>query len=152
LGIRILVKEIHTGHIIKDQKGASSGRVVFTSAGSGMYSLCLSTNHTGWFSHELARVHFDLAVGGSVDLDHGKEEGDRLSDLAERARDLNYRIGEIRREQSMQRDREANFRNLSEAVNSKVVWWAFVQIIVLGITCMWQVRHLKGFFEAKKLV
>jgi hypothetical protein len=50
------------------------------------------------------------------------------------------------------KEREVQFRDKSEEVNSHVVWWTIVQLIVLGITGVWQARHLKGFFEAKKLV
>ena len=50
------------------------------------------------------------------------------------------------------KQRESEFRDSSEATNSKVVWWTILQFIVLGLTCAWQLRHLKGFFEAKKLV
>lgn len=49
-------------------------------------------------------------------------------------------------------EREAEFRDQSESTNSRVVWWTIAQIVVLGVTCLWQMRHLKGFFEAKKLV
>jgi len=33
-----------------------------------------------------------------------------------------------------------------------VLWWSLAQLIVLVIAGFWQMRHLKGFFEAKKLV
>jgi hypothetical protein len=41
---------------------------------------------------------------------------------------------------------------MSERVNSKVVWWTVYQMIVLALVAAWQLRHLKGFFVAKKLV
>jgi p24 family protein alpha len=58
----------------------------------------------------------------------------------------------IRREQQYQREREAEFRDTSESVNSRVIWWTIIQIIVLGVTGVWQMRHLKHFFQTKKLV
>lgn len=44
------------------------------------------------------------------------------------------------------------FRDQSELTNSRVVWWTILQILVLGVTCFWQMRHLKQFFVSKKLV
>lgn len=48
--------------------------------------------------------------------------------------------------------REERFRQTSENTNSRVLWWSIAQTIVLLLTGAWQMRHLKGFFEAKKLV
>ena len=48
--------------------------------------------------------------------------------------------------------REATFRELSESTNVRVLWWSVGQALVLVLTAYWQLRHLKSFFEAKKLV
>jgi hypothetical protein len=36
-------------------------------------------------------------------------------------------------EMDHEKEREAEFRNLSEKVNGRVVWWTLLQMIVLGI-------------------
>jgi hypothetical protein len=48
--------------------------------------------------------------------------------------------------------REERFRQTSESTNQRVLWWAIAQTCILLTTGFWQMRHLKGFFEAKKLV
>ena len=48
--------------------------------------------------------------------------------------------------------REERFRETSESTNQRVLWWAIAQTAILVITGMWQMKHLKSFFEAKKLV
>jgi hypothetical protein len=95
-------------------------------------------------------MHLDIAVGeAKVD-----EEGERehVNDLASKVRDLNSRLSDIRREQQFQREREGEFRALSEKTNSRAVWWSLVQCGVLLVTCAWQLRHLRKFFESKKLL
>lgn len=94
-------------------------------------------------------MHLDIAVGeAKVD-----EEGERehVKDLAGKVKDLNSRLADIRREQQFQREREAEFRNLSEKTNSRAVWWSIMQMVTLLTTCAWQLRHLRMFFESKKL-
>lgn len=94
-------------------------------------------------------MHLDIAVGeAKVD-----EEGERehVKDLAGKVRDLNARLADIRREQQFQREREAEFRSLSETTNSRAVWWSIAQLVTLLVTCTWQLRHLRHFFESKKL-
>lgn len=92
-------------------------------------------------------MHLDIAVGeAKVDEESEKEH---VKDLASKVRDLNHRLADIRREQQFQREREASFRSLSEATNSRAVYWSLVQILVLFYMCAWQLRHLRTFFESK---
>lgn len=48
--------------------------------------------------------------------------------------------------------REERFRATSENTNQRVFWWSLSQLIILVSMGFWQMRHLKSFFEAKKLV
>ena len=48
--------------------------------------------------------------------------------------------------------REERFRQTSESTNSRVLWWSLGQTCILLVMGAWQMRHLKSFFEAKKLV
>jgi len=48
--------------------------------------------------------------------------------------------------------REDRFRTTSESTNQRVLWWAVAQTFLLVIVGFWQMRHLRSFFEAKKLV
>lgn len=66
-------------------------------------------------------------------------------------RDLNKKVADIQREQRYLREVEAEFRNASEATNSRTVWWSLGQLAVLIGMGVWQMRHLKVFFEDKKL-
>jgi uncharacterized protein YukE len=94
-------------------------------------------------------MHLDIAVGeAKVD-----EEGERehVKDLAGKVKELNSRLADIRREQQFQREREAEFRVLSEKTNSRAVYWSVAQLATLLGTCAWQLRHLRKFFESKKL-
>lgn len=52
---------------------------------------------------------------------------------------------------NQQQEREAEFRDQSEATNSRVVRWTLIQIVVLSITCAWQLSHLRTFFIKQKL-
>uniref|UniRef100_A0A1D1XZ61 Transmembrane emp24 domain-containing protein 9 n=1 Tax=Anthurium amnicola TaxID=1678845 RepID=A0A1D1XZ61_9ARAE len=150
LGIQITVEELPHNSRLVNQKGPSSGTFTFTAVESGDHAICFRTNSSSWFSSTQVRLHLDMAIGDTgSDDDPG---ADHINDLSQRVRDLNHRIADIRREQNYQREREAEFRDQSELTNSRVVAWTIVQLIVLGITCLWQMRHLKSFFEAKKLV
>ena len=74
-----------------------------------------------------------------------------MSELSAKLRDLNQKLEDIRREQQYQREREANFRDLSELTNSRAVWYSIGQIVVLVATCAWQLSYLRAFFIKQKL-
>ncbi|NXA27992.1 TMED4 protein, partial [Ibidorhyncha struthersii] len=42
--------------------------------------------------------------------------------------------------------REERFRMTSESTNQRVLWWSIAQTIILILTGIWQMRHLKSFF------
>jgi len=148
VGIGVEVVESATDDILVKTLGPTEGKFTFTSHDAGDHSICLTTNYTSWFSHTHIRLYLDIVVGSTkTDLEHDRSH---VSGLAAKVRDLNEKLEEIRREQQYQREREADYRNLSESTNTRAVWYSIAQIVVIIATCAWQLRHLKRFFEDRK--
>ncbi|KAL1916490.1 uncharacterized protein VTP21DRAFT_5681 [Calcarisporiella thermophila] len=153
IGVQISAEEVSEHRNVLNLKSGTMGRFVFTAHESGSHLVCFSTNSTSWSKNHRLRFHIDMTSGRAGPLaDTEEAEKDALQMMVSRIRDLNNRVNDIRREQGYQREREVEFRDMSEATNSRVVTWAIVQIIVLGITCLWQMRSMHGFFVSKKLV
>lgn len=53
---------------------------------------------------------------------------------------------------SSAQDREENFRMISEDTNSNVLWWALAQTLIFISVGIFQMKYLKDFFIAKKVV
>lgn len=49
-------------------------------------------------------------------------------------------------------EREEKFRKTSEQTNRNILWWAVVQTLILVSIGIWQIKSLRDFFIAKKLV
>jgi p24 family protein alpha len=132
---------METGSSLVNTRGMPEGRFTFTSHDSGDHSICLSVQ-SAWFtpsSH--IRFYLDIVVGNArPDVDHDRSH---VSEVASKVRELNGKLEEIRREQQYQREREADFRDLSESTNARAVWYSVAQIVVLILTCAWQLRHLR---------
>ena len=77
---------------------------------------------------------------------------EKLSELQLRVRQILDQVERISKEQNYQRFREEKFRGVSEATMERVLWWALGQTATLVLMGAWQMKHLKGFFQAKKLV
>jgi len=147
LGILIHVDEMESSTSLVNTRGTPEGRFTFTSHDSGDHSICLSAHflQPTWFSPSShIRFYLDIVVGNArADLEHDRSH---VSEVASKVRELNGKLEEVRREQQYQREREADFRDLSEATNSRAVWYSVAQIVVLILTCTWQLRHLRVRF------
>ncbi|KAI9785785.1 MAG: emp24p/erv25p- protein [Geoglossum umbratile] len=156
LGINIWVDEaFDNDHRVVNVKGATKGSFTFSAAESGEHKLCftaISTAHNaGWTAGSLGAVKLslDMAIGTTSDIE-SSDKG-KIQDIVQKVKDLNGRLLDIKREQMFQRAREAEFRDQSESTNSRVVRWTLLQLAVLGITCAWQLSHLRAFFIKQKL-
>ncbi|KAL2867937.1 emp24/gp25L/p24 family protein [Aspergillus lucknowensis] len=157
LKILITVDEVFDNdHRVVNKRDSHSGRFTFSAADPGSHKICLTpeTNvaTSGWLSGSAAgavRITLDMAIGETSKIE--SEDKGKMSDLVQRVKDLNGRLQDIRREQVFQREREAEFRDQSEATNSRVVRWTLMQLAVLSVACAWQLSHLRSFFIKQKL-
>eukprot|EP00730_Choanoeca_flexa_P009624 TRINITY_DN1269_c0_g1_i2.p1 TRINITY_DN1269_c0_g1~~TRINITY_DN1269_c0_g1_i2.p1 ORF type:complete len:221 (+),score=34.76 TRINITY_DN1269_c0_g1_i2:66-665(+) len=130
----------------------AEGRFAFTAHESGEHTICLHTNSSRWFSGRTVRVHLELLVGENANDYQAISQKESLNSVETRLYQLISQTKQIANEQAYQRQREASFREISESTNERVLWWSIAQASVLVLTAVWQMRHLKSFFEAKKLV
>jgi len=140
------------GELVMNRMYASEGRFTFTSHTAGEHQICLHSNSTAWFGGGQLRVHLDIQVGEHANDYQQIAAKDKLTELQLRVRQLLDQVDQITKEQNYQRYREERFRQTSESTNQRVLWWSIAQTVILLVTGFWQMRHLKGFFEAKKLV
>lgn len=137
-------------HRVRNQRMESQGDFTFTAADSGEHRICYRALSGGWFHPSKVKVYLDVAQGSGSHIDSSNSK--KLNTLADRVRDINNKMGLIKVEQHLMREREAQFRNQSESTNASAVKWSIIQLAVLGLTCVWQLHHLRGFFMKQKLV
>uniref|UniRef100_A0A8P0PPG2 Transmembrane p24 trafficking protein 4 n=1 Tax=Canis lupus familiaris TaxID=9615 RepID=A0A8P0PPG2_CANLF len=153
LGMHVEVKDPE-GKVVLSRQYGSEGRFTFTSHMPGDHQICLHSNSTrmALFAGGRLRVHLDIQVGEHANNYPEIAAKDKLTELQLRARQLLDQVEQIQKEQDYQRYREERFRLTSESTNQRVLWWSIAQTAILLLTGIWQMRHLKSFFEAKKLV
>ncbi|KAI9643126.1 emp24p/erv25p- protein [Ciborinia camelliae] len=158
LVIYITVDEIFDNdHRVVFQTGSTEGRFTFTAADSGDHKICFTPHSTSGATKWLSALHpeggikftLDMAIGETSQIE-SNDKG-KINDIVQKVKDLNGRLQDIRREQVFQREREAEFRDQSESTNARVVRWTLIQLVILGITCAWQLSHLRSFFIKQKL-
>lgn len=95
-------------HRVISQKGSSTGRFTFTAADAGDHKICFTPSHStgqiGWFNGQAlggVKLTLDLAIGETSAIE--SEDKGKIQDIAQKVRDLNGRLQDIRREQVFQR-------------------------------------------------
>uniref|UniRef100_A0A452IFI3 GOLD domain-containing protein n=1 Tax=Gopherus agassizii TaxID=38772 RepID=A0A452IFI3_9SAUR len=130
------------------------GTFSFTSHLPGEHNICLQSNSTKLisFGGSKLRIHLDIRVG-----EHFLDEA--IAQAKDKVNEVNFRLGHlieqihhISKEQNYHREREEYFRLTSEETNNNILWWALAQTLILILVGVWQMKCLKDFFIAKKLV
>lgn len=157
-GLFITVDEVFDNdHRVVSQRGRGTGKFTFSAADSGEHRLCFTPTNVPatqgflFSGHQTGGIKFelDMAIGETSQIESSDKE--KMGEVVQKVKDLNARLQDIRREQVFQREREAEFRDQSELVNSRVVRWTLIQLFVLGATCAWQLSYLRAFFIKQKL-
>jgi len=151
LGMHVEAKDPED-KVLMSRTYETEGRFTFTSYTAGEHVVCLHSNSTAWFGGAQLRVHLNMETGEHTNDYQEIAVKDKLTEIQLRIRQLLDQSDQITKEQNYQRSREERFRETSESTNQRVLWWSIFQTFILLITGIWQMRHLKSFFEAKKLV
>ena len=102
--------------------------------------------------HRLLKFYLKMDIGQSSSDYEKVAKKEHLGSLGLELRKLNDRVKSILKEQHYMRENEAAFRDTSETCNAHVAYWSLGQTAILLVSGVWQIMHLKRFFEAKKLV
>lgn len=151
LQVTVDVEEIFDGdQRIVHQTNGPQGQFTFNTEESGEHRICIRPHSKGWLSKTKAKIELEMSVGSDAVLDSKRKI--TMESLHGKIESLIAKINRIKDEQKLMRDREALFRDLSEQVNSGAMWWTIVQLIVLIMTCIWQMKHLSTFFVKQKVM
>ncbi|KAM9835116.1 transmembrane emp24 domain-containing protein 11 isoform 1-T1 [Syngnathus typhle] len=173
LGVTVTVRDPNHEVLMSKRYGIFA-KFTFTAHASGQHFLCFQTNSTSFsvFAGERLKLHLDVQIGEHVMNPKADRTKDNLKTLEYGLEHLIDQMVLITKQQDYQRigqniditfqkfggtcccqqEKEEFFRQTSEDTHSTVLWWAVVQTILLLLVGFWQMKQLKDFFIAKKLV
>ncbi|XP_060903543.1 transmembrane emp24 domain-containing protein 11 [Labrus mixtus] len=153
LGVTVTVRDPNH-EVLMTKRYGKFGKLTFTAHASGQHYLCFQSNSTRFsvFAREKLKLHLDVQMGEHTIGHSTAKTKDNMALLESSLRHLLEQMMYIIRQQEYQREKEEVFRQISEETNSKVLWWAVVQTSILLSVGFCQMKRLKDFFIAKKLV
>ncbi|XP_061691260.1 transmembrane emp24 domain-containing protein 11 [Syngnathoides biaculeatus] len=153
LGVTVTVRD-PDHEVLMSKRYGIFAKFTFTAHASGPHFLCFQSNSTRFsvFAGERLKLHLDVQIGDHAVNPKGDAAKDKLKTLEYSLQHLIDQMVYITKQQDYQREKEETFRQISEETNSTVLWWAVVQTFLLISVGFWQMKRLKDFFIAKKLV
>ncbi|NXK41186.1 TMD11 protein, partial [Piprites chloris] len=143
-----------SGEVLLSKLYGPQGTFSFTSHLSGEHIICFQSNSTRLLAiaGSKLRIHLDVRVGEHFFDESAVQAKEKVDEVHVRLVHLIEQIQHVSKEQDYEREREEKFRKTSEETNSNILWWAIVQTLLLISVGIWQIKSLRDFFIAKKLV
>ena len=128
-------------------------RTAFTSSLLGDYLICYAVANPRWGgTPRKVKVQSRIDFGEHA-IDYTElAKQEHMSAIELEIRKCSDKLKSIRSEHGYQVKREELFRDTSESTNSRVMWWTLFQTLILTVSAVYQIYHLKSFFKSKKLV
>lgn len=137
--------------VLLDVNSNPQGRFAFHTDVSGIYRMCVKTNTSRWYgTGAVLRVDMEIDVG---DVEEDYEElaiREGLTTLELSVKKMVDKASSIRSEQSYQKRREWEMRDVNESTNERVAWWSVIFLTIVIVSNAWQSWHLSKFFKSKK--
>ena len=128
------------------------GKFSFTSQLQGPHRICVTSPSAGWFG-TVKKSRFSLKLDTTNDnLAHDKiVSKDEIHHLKDISTQIVTRLQEVEKGQEYSREKEAKFRDESEDINSRIMWFTIFQTLIILIAGVWQILSLRSFFISRKI-
>jgi len=130
----------------------TSGRYQLAAYMDGSYKYCFS-NFASSQAPKIVKFTFDVDEPkkpvAKETLDKEAEEQDKLGEMIVQ---LTQQLRGVKQEQAYMEVRDRVHRSISDSTNSRVVWWAFFESLILVAMTGGQVFYLKRFFEVRRVI
>eukprot|EP00697_Spironema_sp_BW2_P016111 gnl/Spiro4/7223_TR3772_c0_g1_i1.p1 gnl/Spiro4/7223_TR3772_c0_g1~~gnl/Spiro4/7223_TR3772_c0_g1_i1.p1 ORF type:complete len:216 (+),score=65.43 gnl/Spiro4/7223_TR3772_c0_g1_i1:41-649(+) len=131
------------GEVYYSAEREQEGKFNFKTSKTGLYRFCFS-NQMSTLTPKT--ISFQLDVGASG---RALAKQDQLTPLEARMNQLLSYIADVTHTMQYMRVREKAHAATADSTNQRVLWWSFIEMIVLVLMCCWQIYSIRMFFEVK---
>lgn len=135
--------------VFSRQVSNERGQLSFSTVSEEAHELCISS--TGKTVDPL-RFNFAFEVGQGDGYYEEMATQEHMDKLQLAVVKLNDELSQILSEADYMKEKEMDFHTKSEHMNTAAQYWPILQVAILLITGVFQAKHLKSFFQSKRLV
>mmetsp|Transcript_8422 Transcript_8422/g.9125 ORF Transcript_8422/g.9125 Transcript_8422/m.9125 type:complete len:210 (-) Transcript_8422:122-751(-) len=148
-GVVVTVTDPTGNEAFKTTAKGGEGKFALTTQASGSFKVCMVTTTSHWIkANKKVKMSLKLDIGESVNTEE-LVKGSDMSSLGLAILKINNSTKDLIKNQEFNRDKEADFREESESLNSRIVWCTLLQTAVVLLSGIWQIMSLKSFFAKR---
>eukprot|EP00511_Aplanochytrium_stocchinoi_P013957 CAMPEP_0204887886 /NCGR_PEP_ID=MMETSP1349-20130617/19071_1 /ASSEMBLY_ACC=CAM_ASM_000710 /TAXON_ID=215587 /ORGANISM="Aplanochytrium stocchinoi, Strain GSBS06" /LENGTH=233 /DNA_ID=CAMNT_0052050979 /DNA_START=72 /DNA_END=770 /DNA_ORIENTATION=- len=137
------------GVILLNKKAEEKGRFAHHALEAGMHKICIvpAKDSKPWPSHD-STAKFRLVIevqAKETQLSADIARKNHVTHLEEAVMEMENKIELLLKNLDYNSQQEKHFRDQSERINSRIIFWSLVQTTLLLVSGIWQIIHLKGF-------
>jgi len=133
--------------VIYEAYRESDGKLSFTTETEGLHKFCFS-NKMSSVTEKV--VNFQIVDEDTEEAKPAKPED--IHPLEKAILQLSDSLHSIQTENKYMRLRERAHRNTSESTNARVLWFSFIETIILIAMSLYQIQYFRSLFEVRKTV
>lgn len=149
--------------IFKDPSGRSAysrevlpadveGKVTHMTTTTGEYQVCISCASSKWFNTQLLKWSLSIELGDTdINIDDLAKK-DHVNSVHLKLQAIARRVEAMQAENDYERVQEEKFQKTSEAINSRVVWFSVLQLLLLCACTLVSIFYLVRYFHAHKII
>ncbi|CDJ46064.1 emp24/gp25L/p24 family domain-containing, transmembrane protein, putative [Eimeria brunetti] len=149
--------------VFKDPTGVSAysrevlpadveGKVTHMTTTTGEYQVCISCASSKWFNTQLLKWSLSIELGDTdINIDDLAKK-DHVNSVHLKLQAIARRVEAMQAENDYERVQEERFQRTSEAINSRVVWFSVLQLLLLCACTVVSIFYLVRYFHAHKII
>ncbi|OEH77124.1 transmembrane emp24 domain-containing protein 9 [Cyclospora cayetanensis] len=128
------------------------GKVTHVTTTPGEYQVCISCSPSKWSSTQLLKWSLSIELGDTdVNTDElAKKE--HVNSVHLKLQAIARRVEAMQAENDYERVQEERFQRTSEAINSRVVWFSVLQLLLLCACTLASIFYLVRYFHSHKII
>ncbi|XP_021748825.1 transmembrane emp24 domain-containing protein p24delta3-like [Chenopodium quinoa] len=136
------------GNNLYHKENVTHGQFAFTTTEIGNYVACFWVDG----NHQSATLNLDWKIGiAAKDWDSVAKQ-EHIEGVELEFRKLESAVESIHQNLLYLKNREAEMREVSEKTNARVAWLSIMSLSVGIVASLFQVWHLKRYFQKRKLI
>merc|ERR1711990_959798 len=132
--------------------GGDQGKFTFTANEAGYHRICFTADGDNIELFDRIRMKVNKHRGEDLGKEFFEENKKDFSSLEFEVHQINDLLNTITSYQDYAQTRDTGYRKMAKALNGAIWYWGIWQIFVLVALGLFQIKSMKNFFLAKKIV
>eukprot|EP01063_Lacrimia_lanifica_P036477 TRINITY_DN7249_c0_g1_i1.p1 TRINITY_DN7249_c0_g1~~TRINITY_DN7249_c0_g1_i1.p1 ORF type:complete len:225 (+),score=97.76 TRINITY_DN7249_c0_g1_i1:55-675(+) len=143
------------GQVLKEERAKDKGRIQLITTHGGVHTMCFYNRLVAGAPYKadaFRQISFKLNEGGDAKDYEDVAKVEHLRPIEVNLRMMEDTVRSIHADYQFFKDREMEMRDTSESTNSRSMWVTIISMTTFFLFGLWQVRHMKKYFQQKKLI